>query len=157
MQTISIPQQSLAQKVNVFFPKEPGHFSPLSSLYIQTMVFEALKPRIDPDDHISSGDMQRLREVKQFIEQNFLKEHTITSLCRQASLNEFKLKKGFKLLVGTGAIQYVRRLRMEYAQELLRDNRTTVGEVSVLLGYQYPNHFSTAYKRHFGVHPSKRR
>jgi AraC-like DNA-binding protein len=107
-------------------------------------------------DQIPVADRQKLQEVKRLIEQNFLQEHTLTSLCRQSCLNEFKLKKGFRTLFGTRVIEYVRRLRMEYAQELLRDSHTTVGEASARVGYRYPNHFSTAYKRHFGVTPSRR-
>ena len=105
-------------------------------------------------DRISIVDRQKLHEVKRLIEEDFLREHTLASLCRQTCLNEFKLKKGFRTLFGTGVIQYVRRLRMEYAQELLRDNRTTVGQASARVGYRYPNHFSAAYKKHFGVSPS---
>ncbi len=105
---------------------------------------------------ITTNDIEKLRLVKQFIEQHFLEGLTLTMLCREAALNEFKLKKGFKQLFGTSAIQYVRHLRMKYAQALLRDSATCIEEVSSRVGYRYPNHFSTAYKKHFGMVPSQR-
>ncbi len=110
-------------------------------------------PKVEPPSDISADDRKKLHEVKRFIEQDFLHEHTIASLCRQASLNEFKLKKGFKALFGTRVIQYVRRLRMEHAHELLSKGGISIEEISIKLGYQYTNHFSTAYKRHFGYRP----
>lgn len=85
-----------------------------------------------------------------------MEDLTLTGLCRVGMLNEFKLKKGFKALFGTSVIQYAKTLRMQYAQNLLRDHNRSVEEVSCLLGYQYPNHFSTAYRKHFGVAPSMR-
>lgn len=113
-------------------------------------------PSGNKSNFLSPEDRLKLAEVKRIIEQNFLQEHTISSLCRQVGLNEFKLKKGFKMFFNTRVIQYVRQLRMEYAQELLRNNSTSIAAVSRQLGFSYPNHFSVAYKRHFGKIPSQR-
>lgn len=70
-------------------------------------------------------------------------------------LNEFKLKKGFKLLFGKSVFGYIKGLRMEHATRLLKDNKYGVEEVAYLLGYEHGQHFSTAYKKHTGVSPSR--
>ncbi len=105
---------------------------------------------------IRLDDLEKLHQAKRFIEQHFLEDMTLALLCREVALNEFKLKRGFRLLFGTSAIQYVRQLRMEYAQTLLRSSSALIEEVSTRVGYRYPNHFSTAYKKHFGMLPSQR-
>ncbi len=140
--------------------------SPMSRLLAQSMTFELLARQIDQlrcidshhktVDNISADDRQKLHFVRDYIERNFLEELTLTSLCRKAALNEFKLKKGFKALFNTSVIEYSRSLRMQYAQTLLRDHRQNIEEVSTRLGYQYPNHFSVAYKKYFGTVPSVR-
>ena len=44
---------------------------------------------------------------------------------------------------------------MEYAGRLLRDEKRTVEEVAFELGYEHAQHFSSGFKKHFGVSPSQ--
>jgi AraC family transcriptional regulator, transcriptional activator of the genes for pyochelin and ferripyochelin receptors len=139
--------------------------SSVNRLMTQSMIFELLAHQIDQMrlidkkvekvDALNVNDLEKLHFVKQYIDQNFLTDITLTALCRLGTLNEFKLKKGFKALFDSSVIHYVKKLRMQHAQILLRDYRKSIEEVSSLLGYQYPNHFSVAYKKHFGIPPSQ--
>ncbi len=137
----------------------------INRLRLQSMIFELLALQIDQfksqDDgkrieRLPEGDIQKLYQIKQHIEQHFLDDLTLTGLCRIGLLNEFKLKKGFRKLFNTSVIHHVKKLRMEYARTLLQDRHVSVEEAAVTLGYQYPNHFAAAYKKHFGVGPSQR-
>jgi len=141
--------------------------SPMTRMMTQSLVFELIALQIEQlaclneaklgNADIAAVDMEKLYKAKDFIERNFLGDLTLTSVCREVMLNEFKLKKGFRTLFDTSVIQYVRELRMEFAQNLLRDNKMTVEEIAGKLGYRYPNHFTAAYKKHFGVVPSEER
>ena len=66
-----------------------------------------------------------------------------------------KLKKSFKELFGIPVIEYLYNLKMEHARKMLYEQGMYVSEVSSIVGYKNPNHFSTAFKRKFGVKPSK--
>jgi AraC family transcriptional activator of pyochelin receptor len=142
---------------------QPG---PTSRLLTQSMVFELIAHQLEqltsryrevkPTKEINLNDIEKLHAVKQYIDEHFLDDLTLTGLSREGMLNEFKLKKGFKALFGTSVIHYVRQLRMQHARTLLRDHRMTVEEVSSRVGYQYPNHFAVAFKKHFGILPSDR-
>lgn len=46
---------------------------------------------------------------------------------------------------------------METAKELLADPARSVGEVAYVLGYQYPQYFSRAFKRIVGYSPHEYR
>ncbi len=141
--------------------------TPGSKLRAEYMLLELLSLQVDQfrshyrpakayDNMVNASDCNKLYQIKEYIDGHFLEDLSLASLCRIGMLNEFKLKQGFKVLFGTSVIQYVRRLRMEYARTLLRDHHLSVDEVSSLLGYQYPQHFSVAFKKHFGVVPSYR-
>jgi AraC family transcriptional regulator, transcriptional activator of the genes for pyochelin and ferripyochelin receptors len=140
--------------------------SPTSRLLTQSLIFQLLACQVaqlqnlhaggQAPENISVNDIEKLHLIKQHIELHFLEDLTLSGLCRVGMLNEFKLKKGFKALFGTSVIHYAKQLRMQYAQTLLREHRMNIEEVSGLLGYQYPNHFSVAYKKHFGMVPSAR-
>lgn len=123
-------------------------------LALQIEQFKSIHSPIKHKEGVSAADAEKLHHAKRYVEQHFLEDLTLDSICRQSLLNEFKLKKGFKLLFNTSVIHYVRQLRMEHARCLLRDNHRAVDEVASVLGYQYAQHFSAAFKKHFGISPS---
>ena len=44
---------------------------------------------------------------------------------------------------------------MERARYLLRETEFSIGEISDQLGYKNQHHFSTAFKKQFGMTPSQ--
>jgi AraC-like DNA-binding protein len=55
---------------------------------------------------------------------------------------------------GDSATAYLRCFAMRRAQEMLASG-STVTETAEALGFDYAQHFSRAFKRHFGFSPSK--
>ncbi|RYY11299.1 MAG: AraC family transcriptional regulator [Chitinophagaceae bacterium] len=103
---------------------------------------------------IPDQDKQKLYQLKQYLELHFLEDHSLSALGKMILLNEFKLKKGFKLLFGETLFGFLKRLRMDHADNLLKNTGSTIEEVAFLLGYEHAHHFSAAYKKHFGLSPS---
>ena len=101
------------------------------------------------------ADRDALFALKEFLNKTFTKEHSLRSLSRTFGLNEFKLKRGFKELFGTTVFDYLHDLKMEYAKQMLVCEDVYINEVSGLVGYKNPNHFSTAFKRKFGINPTQ--
>lgn len=93
-------------------------------------------------------------ELKEYLNQNYLEDHSITSLSKQFGVNTNQLMASFKRQFGKSIFEYISDLRMEYATHLLQDKQQRVAEVARTLGYKNPNHFSTAFKRVFGVVPT---
>lgn len=107
-----------------------------------------------------SGNFTKLdngiaHELKDYLSGNFLGEHTISHLARQFGVNTNKLMSLFKKTFGKSIFEYISELRMEYALQLLRDNNLRIVDVSRTIGYKNPNHFSTAFKKHYGMAPSE--
>ena len=57
-------------------------------------------------------------------------------------------------LTGKSATSHIRQFIMHRAQTLLL-NGSTVSETSGLLGFEYPQHFTRVFKKHFGLTPSE--
>lgn len=111
------------------------------------------KRKVKIDDEPRKADREKLMAVYDFIQQNYTETFSLRDLALQFGLNDFKLKKGYKLLFDTTVFGHVHRLRMQQAKALLQSGEHPITEVAYLIGYSSPNNFSTAFGRLFGVSP----
>lgn len=135
---------------------------PMRNLLIQSRVLELVALEIEQfrtpvstSETIPPDEMEKLHQLKAYLDTNFLADHSLAQLSRYCLLNEFKVKKGFKQLFDTTVFNYLRKLRMEYAGQLLRHNSLSVDEVADRLNYEHSQHFSIAFKKYTGITPSQ--
>ncbi|WP_207532415.1 helix-turn-helix transcriptional regulator [Desertivirga arenae] len=102
---------------------------------------------------IKTYDLNKIYQAKDFIERNIQSPCSLIELAHKVGLNDFKLKKGFKEVIGTTVFGYLYDFRMEKARILL-ENGAPVNEVSYEVGYKNPHHFTAAFKKKYGVLPS---
>ncbi|WP_321529895.1 AraC family transcriptional regulator [uncultured Desulfuromonas sp.] len=79
---------------------------------------------------------------------------TIAALARRVGINECYLKAQFRRYTGLSVGEFVRKLRMERALELIESGNHSVLETAFCVGYSNPSHFSAAFKRFYGRLPS---
>lgn len=92
--------------------------------------------------------------IHDYLADSFLQEHSLKEIARNFGINEFVLKKGFRENFNTTVFEFLLSKRLEHAHQLLLNTDQTIQEISSLVGYKYPNHFSTAFKKKFGINPS---
>lgn len=134
----------------------------LKKMYIETKVKELLVHQLEAlinlpiqKDQIDEDDYNKLQEAKKILDKDYVHAPTLAELSRLISLNEFKLKKGFKACFGTTVKSYIIKLRMEHAKELFQNKASTVSEVAYKCGYKDVSHFSAAFKNFYGFSPQK--
>ncbi|WP_285008424.1 helix-turn-helix transcriptional regulator [Pedobacter faecalis] len=116
---------------------------------MQSGIAEVDKYMVKPDD------LKKIEHAREILDATYSYPPTIIELSKQISLNEFKLKRGFKEYYGTTIYGYVTRLRMEEARRLMVSEKKNVGQVSAAVGFNHPSHFTDAFKRYFGLLPSE--
>ncbi|WP_413999967.1 helix-turn-helix domain-containing protein [Flavobacterium sp. W1B] len=114
---------------------------------------EALLKKPQVAVSIAGTEYAKLQEAKLILEANFTNAPTLAELSRRISLNEFKLKKGFKECFEITVKGYVTKLRMEYAKKLIKKETSNVSEVAEKCGYKDVSHFSAAFKLFYGFTP----
>lgn len=75
---------------------------------------------------------------------------------------EFKLSEGYlskfiKDNMGISLSSYIEEVRMNEAQRLLNESTCNINEIAAMVGYQSAHAFRRAFKRNFGILPSKQR
>lgn len=101
-----------------------------------------------------NSDKEKLFEAKEILTQQIDCPPTISQLSKLVSLNEYKLKKGFKELFGTTVFGYIHHSRMILAKRLLLGTDKSAKEIAFEIGYSSPQHFSKAFKKEFGNTPN---
>ncbi|HVW01652.1 MAG TPA: AraC family transcriptional regulator [Planctomycetaceae bacterium] len=80
---------------------------------------------------------------------------SLEELASVAGVSPEHLRRLCSREVGSSPMRYVTELRMRAAASLLASEFYTVDEIAERVGYENPFAFSTAFKRHTGVPPSR--
>jgi len=132
----------------------------LKSLYIEAKILELVALQLNDLNQPVKMQTTRVKDtdvfhdIRSYLNDHFREDLSLRMLSRMFGVNEFKLKKGFKSQFNTTVFDYIHELKMTYAKTLLLDEKMFVNEVAGTIGYKNPNHFSTAFKRKFGVSPT---
>ena len=81
--------------------------------------------------------------------------HSLNCLAKHFGTSTNKLMTMFKKTFGKSLFEYISELKMDMAHSMLQEKGKMVVEVARITGYKNPNHFSTAFKKRFGVSPSQ--
>lgn len=80
---------------------------------------------------------------------------SITEIAHQSHVSEVYFRQLFRKCFHVSPIQYLIRLRIQHAVGLINTGCYSLKEVAAASGYEDYNYFSTAFKKHTGVSPSK--
>lgn len=100
-------------------------------------------------------DEEKIYAVRDFIVNNLNQNCSLIDLAHQVGTNEFTLKKGFKELFGTTVFNFWSDTKMKQAKKMLLEGDLNINEISELVGYKNPRHFSAAFKRKYHIIPSQ--
>lgn len=79
---------------------------------------------------------------------------SVDFLCSELLLNRTKLYSAIKDITGMTLGQYILKLRLDRAANLLSTTNKTVTEVVFSVGIESPSYFTKAFKAQFGMSPS---
>ncbi len=95
----------------------------------------------------------QLRRAMQCIRERLAGELSIPDMARAAGLSPFHFSRCFRSSTGMSPHQYLIRLRVEKAKELLERTKAAVGDIAMETGFCDPSHLSAHFRRWTGVSP----
>ncbi|GAA4844141.1 hypothetical protein GCM10023310_22610 [Paenibacillus vulneris] len=95
-----------------------------------------------------------LDKAKSYIESKFTEDISLEEVADVVHLNPHYFSKVFKQHIGETFIDFLTRLRIERAKELMASNELSLKEVCFEVGYKDPNYFSRVFKKVTGMTPT---
>ena len=104
---------------------------------------------------IDDDDNSKLAEICSYLEHNIENKVTFSSLCAHFSMSESSMKKLFREGIGSGAMDYYNRCKIDKAKQLIREKNINFTEIADRLGYNSVQYFSRHFKQSTGMTPSQ--
>ena len=100
---------------------------------------EALMERIMKvvNDHLSDSDFN------------------VETLTREVGISRAQLHRKMKDMTGLPVSEFIRNIRLEQAVRLLKEQKINVTQVAYSVGFSNVSHFSTVFRKQFGVPPTE--
>jgi AraC-like DNA-binding protein len=78
-------------------------------------------------------------------------------MAEEIGMSRAAFAKRFKELVGQPMFEYLTRLRVQRAKELLQETKLPLYEVASRVGYESDLAFTKTFKKHAGITPTRYR
>lgn len=104
-------------------------------------------------EDLTTTELQRIKAVAQDIEKNPSAPYSIKKLTYSYAISPSKLQKGFKILFNRTVADYIKNLRIEVAEEMIKNRDCTISEIVYDIGFTSRSYFSKIFKEKYHCSP----
>lgn len=79
----------------------------------------------------------------------------VEKLTEDVGISRAQLHRKLKEIAGVSAGEFIRNLRLEQAARLIEEGQINITQVAYSVGFNNQTHFSTVFKKHYGMSPSE--
>lgn len=91
-----------------------------------------------------------VEQIKRYISKHLSEKITVDDIARSVYLSSGYVSRAFRLQCGESLMDYVIRLRMQRAAELIASGRYTIAEIASMSGYPDRAYFHRSFKKWMG-------
>lgn len=94
-------------------------------------------------------------DILEFMNENYMHELTIKDMAHFTGRSPATFKRDFRKVCNNMTPErWITRKRLEKAYELIQSGATKMIDVCYKVGFKNPSHFSTAFKKQYGISPA---
>jgi TolB-like protein/AraC-like DNA-binding protein len=103
-----------------------------------------------------SPENEFIRKLSEIIEAHIEEEaFGVSELAATIGMSRSNLLRKVKKVTNLSVSQFIRRVRLEHAMELLKENSYNVTEVSYMVGFGSTSYFIKCFREHYGYPPGE--
>jgi AraC family transcriptional regulator len=95
----------------------------------------------------------RLRRVTEYIQQNLDKNLALADLAAVVHMSPYHFARLFRCSTGVPPHRFVVRQRIARARTFLATEKLSITQISGIVGFRTPSHFTTVFRRVLGITP----
>jgi len=93
-------------------------------------------------------------DILDFMNENYMHELTTEDMAHYTGRSLAAFKRDFKKVSDTTPERWLTRKRLQVAYDLIQDGTQKMVDICYKVGFKNPSHFSTAFKRQYGITPA---
>ncbi|MCI5902394.1 MAG: response regulator [Blautia sp.] len=98
-----------------------------------------------------------VEKAMNYIQANFGGDISLDDVSKEVNVSPYYFSKLFKKETGENFIEYLTKLRIDRAKEMMKNPELSIKEISMACGYVDPNYFSRIFKKQTDVTPREYR
>jgi AraC-like DNA-binding protein len=129
--------------------------SPTSCIFDLRVTALLLRICAISDSEIRISDPQKVfvQNARQFMQENFASIDSVAEVAQSTGVSEDYLRHLFQRLEGISMTQYLARLRLDRAKDLLRHSRLPLKAIASQCGFKTERYFCTRFLAYTGLSP----
>lgn len=104
---------------------------------------------------LTRKELKKIEELSDFIKDNFDLQHTIKNLCGRSGLSPAKLQEGFKFMHDRTVSDFIRNIRVERAEQLIKTTDLNISEIVYSIGFTSRSYFCKIFKNKYRCSPKR--
>jgi DNA-binding response OmpR family regulator len=105
---------------------------------------------------VKGNDELLMERIMKAINKNLSdSDFNVDMLTHEVGISRAQLHRKMKEMTGISTSEFIRNIRLEQAARLLREQKINVTQVAYTVGFSNLAHFSTIFRKHFGVSPTE--
>ncbi len=140
-------------KTKVMTPAQYESMVQLLNIFAQHLSIIANQIAVQQDN----AEAPMIRRAKEYIKMNQAEDLSLGQVAKAVNTSTFYFCKMFKKATGLNFTEYLSRVRVEKAKNLLLNPNLRVSEIAYEVGFQSLTHFNRVFKRIVGRSPSEYR
>lgn len=101
------------------------------------------------------GQSRAVRECRNYIQMNYMKELTLEEIARHCGYAEYYLSRKFARETGIKLNEYIHHVRIDAAKIMLLTTSKEIQEISEELHFGNRNHFDRVFRQRVGISPAR--
>lgn len=150
----SVPLDSLFVSLAYYVDHDVNPSADVLALKVQEAIMALLD--VDPSFYPTLFDFNEAWKIDilDFLEENFREDMSIEEFASYTGRSLATFKRDFAKVSSLTPQQWLMEHRLDCARQMLAAGKAAASNVCYLVGFKNRSHFSTAFKRRFGMPPS---
>lgn len=102
---------------------------------------------------LTRTEMEEVKEISEFIQNYPEIQYSLKYLSKKSGLSPFKLQEGFKIMHDRTVTDFIRNVRVEAAEKLIRNSDLNISEIVYTVGLTSRSYFSKIFKEKYDCSP----